>query len=1181
MRDFMEILRFELRLQCRSPIFVGLALLVFTIHLLTMAQVGIHISDNELLAYNSPHGIFLNELILNAFGLLPVMVFVVNAAVRDHALSTAEFFYSKPVPRLAFVLGRFSGGALCALLIGLAGLLGTLTGTFMPWLEANRVAAFAWQPYAVCFIALVAPNILVFCAFSFGVALLSRSTVLAFATAMSMVMLGLICNTLLVFFAPPWLEYLDPFGGVAIGEVSRFWSVAELNTLLPVAQLPANRLLWLGLGALALALTCWRFRLEFRPARAGSGSRREQPQAAPAVTTQQWRKSFEPRDTLAQLISQWRVDTRAVLLSPLFWITMALIVAGTIGEVKGHVAGIMHLPQYPTTGQMLGFFRFGLLQFVLIVIVFYSGLLIHREREHRLHEVLGASPYPDWVMLASKVLTLCLVLMLLLVASMLVSIGMQALAGQYRFELGVYLQGLLVNSGFYFCMLGVLACVLQTVMPGKWSGMALVATVVVALIALETSRFEHLLYGFRIPYVVYSDMNGFGHFLLPTYTLIAYWGVFCVLLAVAGHLLLPRGADTNFGARLRDAATRFTPALKVVTVAAGIAFALIGGWIYYNTNILNDYQTTDSRLQTRADYERRYASYKQLPAPAMTTMALEVDLYPQERRLISRGRVMLRNDQHEAIEKIVVSADPRLTLNSLEVQGGTSVLQDKAQGFYVFNLQRPLQPASAIEMTWTAARINRGFVNSGSDDRIVENGTFVDLLTLMPVPVYDEYRELTDSSERHKHGLPPAPRLPPLGDPTAMNSRGAGIDNRVTYSVVFSTDPDQLAVAPGKLKREWKHGGRRYFEYVMDTPVWPRVSFSSARYTVAHDRWNDIDLEVYYDAKHPWNVPIMLTTAKTALDYFSREFSPYPLSFFRIVEYPRYRKTAEAYPGTIPYSEDVGFLTNLSGWAPLDYATIHELAHHWWGGLASGARMQGRQILNETLAQYSTFMLFKQQKNPLWLRQILAATHDSYLDARSRESVAEQPVILTEDQGYISYNKAALAMFTLEELIGSDKMHQALRSYLDRFAMKPPPYPTSGDLVNELREVAGPEYQSLITDLFEKIMLYDVQMTAAAVKPVGDQFEVTMDITAQQFEADGIGHEAEVPLDTWFQVVVFPSSDEEQLAQTPLYQAFHRLHGGMQRLTVRVPKKPSAVGVDPFHLMIDKKPGNNIRELPR
>ena len=160
-------------------------------------------------------------------------------------------------------------------------------------------------------------------------------------------------------------------------------------------------------------------------------------------------------------------------------------------------------------------------------------------------------------------------------------------------------------------------------------------------------------------------------------------------------------------------------------------------------------------------------------------------------------------------------------------------------------------------------------------------------------------------------------------------------------------------------------------------PIRPRIFLSSARYQVARDNWNDVSTEVYYDAKHPWNVGAMQHTAKTALEYYSREFAPYMYPYFRIVEYPGYEDHAQAFPGTVPYTETVGFLTDLSSWAPLDLATAHELAHMWWGGLAYGARMQGRKILNEGLAEYSTLMLFKQQQNPLWLRQMLAERHDA------------------------------------------------------------------------------------------------------------------------------------------------------------------------------------------------------------
>ena len=1189
MRNFLDVLGFELRLQCRSPLFVGLCLLFFAIHLLTMAQAGINIVDNELIDYNSPSVIFRIEAMLNVFGLLPALIFVVSAATRDQALITTEFFYVTPVDRLGFLLGRLAGGTVCALLVALAGSLGMYAGTFMPWLTPERIAAFAWQPYVASYLLLVVPNLLVFSVFSFAVATFTRSAALSFAVALVMVVFALFFNGLVSVDSPDWLSMFDPFGALALQRAGRYWSLAELNRLQPLAFLPANRALWLSLAALVLTLTCWRFRLQLAAAGPQWFSkwfnrrfkqRSGKPQAVPTLSAQTWQCSFGGRATFAQFVSQWRMDLRAVLLSPLFWLVVVLTIVSTFSEISNSKSAVMKLPNHPMTSQMLTVMRISLLQFVLLVLVFYSALLMHREREHNLHELIGAAPYPDWLPLMSKVLTICAVLMLLQACSMLASIAWQALHGYYDFELGVYLQVLLVNNGFYFCMLGVLACVLQLLVPGKWSGMVLVVVALVGLLTLPLTRFDHLLYGFRIPFVQYTDMNGWGQFLQPVYTLIAYWSMFCVLLLVAGHLLIPRGAYSGIGARLREAGSRFTPAVRITAMAAAAVFVALGGWIFYNTNVLNDYQSKDSRARQQGEYERKYAAWKQQPTPTVTAIELAFDLYPAERRMSASGRVTLRNDQPAALTEVFITAPVGLVIDKLVVEGGTLTMEDRKQSVFLFTLSRPLQPGAETSMTWTATRANRGFLgNSLPDGDIVGNGTFIHAMSVVPVPFYVILRELTDNADRKRMHLPPVPRLPALGDPAWLGTLDNGIENRPEFSVVFSTDADQIAVAPGTLQREWEQAGRHYFQYRMETPTRPALPLVSARYEVARDHWNDVTIEIYYDAKHPWNVGTMMHTVKSAMQYFSREFAPYPLEFFRIAEYPGYEDHAQAHAGMITYTETVGFMVDLSGWAPLDYATIHELSHQWWGGLAYGARMQGRKILNEGLAEYSSWMLLKQEANQQWVRQVVSKVSGLYMNGRKAENVGELPVLLAEDQPYLTYAKSALVLFALQELIGADKVNLALRRYLDRFALKGPPFPMSRDLVDELRKVAGPEYQNFITDQWEKIMLYDVQMTGATVAQVGNEYEVSMDINARQFESDAVGNETEVPLDTWFQVVVFPDSDQERMAQTPLYQAEHRLRGGSQRITVRVPQKPGAAGVDPYHLMIDRSPQNNVRQL--
>ena len=48
----------------------------------------------------------------------------------------------------------------------------------------------------------------------------------------------------------------------------------------------------------------------------------------------------------------------------------------------------------------------------------------------------------------------------------------------------------------------------------------------------------------------------------------------------------------------------------------------------------------------------------------------------------------------------------------------------------------------------------------------------------------------------------------------------------------MGTDEDQVAVAPGALRRTWTEGGRRYFHYATDAPIGNEWAFFSADYAV-------------------------------------------------------------------------------------------------------------------------------------------------------------------------------------------------------------------------------------------------------------------------------------------------------------------------------------------------------------
>jgi ABC-2 type transport system permease protein len=1181
MRTFLDVFWFDVRLHLRAPLLHGLLFLSLAVHLLTLAQVGIHLTDSDLVAFNSPYLVARTELVLSLLGLLPAVIFVGSAIARDDERSTVELFYTTPAGDRPFVLGRLAAGLVCAVLVALAGLLGTAIGGFMPWINPDRLVAFEWQPYLATLFVIVLPGALISGALCFAVGSLTRSTSLAFLVAPAFVVVTLVLNNAGEAGGPEWLALADPSGILAVETTARFWTTADLNTRLPFNLLFPNRAIWTALAFALFGLVTRRLHLTL-PASgrsiAAPGPRRVRP-AAPSSDVP-LRGRFDWASRISQLIAHLRLDARFVLLSPVSAVLLTMAAIATVSEATSTTSLLLNLPLHPVTSQMLGFFRYALLQFVLLLIIFSAGALVHRDRDHRVADIVGAMPCPDWVPVLSKAIALWFGVLAVLFVSVASTVALQVMSGHLDLDLMIYAEGVIAYDGFYFCLLATLALVIQTLSATRWSGSALVILAFGVLLSLEPLGFEDLLYGFRVPVAVHTDFNGFGHFRTPAFILMAYWTAGAVLLLIVGTLFIARGPAQPLSERLREARRRLTRAVLYAAAIATTGFVAVGAWIFYNTHVLNAFTTTASRLEARAAYERQFGHYKDVPGFSMTRIDAEVHLYPEERRLTSRGTITLANGRASPLTDIIVSVDPRLRVDALVVEGGTLARRDETLGFYVFTLSAPLEPGDSVVMAWSAERVNRGFPNSNPDNDIVANGSYVEFWTIAPLPAYDEGREITDPVERQRHGLPPASSLPPQDDARALQTVGFGVNRRVDTRLVVSTARGQTAVAPGVPVRDWQSSGRRYFEYRSEEPIWPILMVASADYAVARARQGDVDIEVYYHPEHAWNVPVITDTAARALEYFSREFAPYPYSHFRVVEYPGYRTAARAFPGTIPYSERAGFLTDLSEWAHVDYTTLHELAHMWWGGMAAGARVQGREVLNETLAQYSTLMFFKGQEDPRWLSRVTALTLDAYLDGRSRDARAEQPLVLTDEQGNISYNKGPLVLFALQDLIGADKVHAALRSYLARFALQPAPFPTARDLLTELRAVTPPEYQDLLTDGFERIVLYDARVDAAiAVPDDSGEYVVTMDVTAQRFVSSGAGLETEAPLDAWFDVAVFADAAGADSPSAPLYRARHHLRSGPQRIQVRVSGRPGSAGVDPFHLMIDRVPGNNTKEV--
>src|SRR6202008_2386145 len=93
--------------------------------------------------------------------------------------------------------------------------------------------------------------------------------------------------------------------------------------------------------------------------------------------------------------------------------------------------------------------------------------------------------------------------------------------------------------------------------------------------------------------------------------------------------------------------------------------------------------------------------------------------------------------------------------------------------------------------------------------------------------------------------------LAPRGDPYYSQVNLFRPDSDwITYHTVVSTSGDQIAIAPGYLQIHWTQDGRNFYEYSMgSTDINNFFSYISGRYAIKHDKWENVNLEIYYEPR--------------------------------------------------------------------------------------------------------------------------------------------------------------------------------------------------------------------------------------------------------------------------------------------------------------------------------------------
>jgi len=789
-------------------------------------------------------------------------------------------------------------------------------------------------------------------------------------------------------------------------------------------------------------------------------------------------------------------------------------------------------------------------------------------------------------MTVPNILAIFVVLLSVNIAGMLTGLVYELISGARELGVVSYLTWFILPAAIDGLQLAVLAVFVQVLTPNKYAGWAILFVWFVAGIFLSNMGYSDPLYRFGGgPGVPLSDFVGQGSFWFGSAVFQFYWMCFAIILVVVAHMLWPRGTDLSLRVRLRRMGRYASAtALSIIAVAA-LAMAGTGAYAYYNIKVLNRYETSDDVEKYQADFERKYLKYENLPMPAVTHVTMNVQLYPKQRRLVTIGRYDLQNKTGVPIRDVHIrQGDRDARFMQLDIAGARLVSNDPKFGYRIYRFGRPLMPGGTAVLTWKSQIWHRGFPAGSPETDVIENGTFANNYDFAPIIGMDRNGLLQDRAKRRRQHLPPELRPAKLEDMSATARNYIHAD-WVMSDITLSTDADQTPIAPGNLVSDVTQGGRRTAHFVSPAPILNFFSIQSADYKVATREHNGIKLSVYYHAGHDWNIPKMLNAMGAALDYYRAHYGPYQFNYARIVEFPGYASFAQAFAGTMPYSESIGFNANTNDPTKIDFTTYvvsHEMSHQYWAHQVIGADMQGGTISSETLAQYSALMVMKHLYGPDKIRRFLKYELDAYLRNRANEAVEELPLERVENQQYIHYNKGSVVMYLLQQRLGEDAVDRALARFDAAWRFKGTPYLRSVDLINEFRkEAKTPQQQQLITDLFEKITLYDLKVTNAVTKKDATGWSTTLTVSADKFYADGKGNENKVALNEPIEVGLFTARPGlgEFSSKNVVVMGLQPIRSGVQKITLHTTAKPTFAGVDPYNFYVDRNSEDNVTNV--
>ncbi|WDE08758.1 hypothetical protein SG34_033195 [Thalassomonas viridans] len=1144
--------------------------------------------------------------------------FITRASTRDTEYRTQALVFASGVSKADFLLSRWFGGFIAGIFIYCGFLTGMIAGLYASaGQEINLLqvlASLGWSSLVFILPAMLLSSLLLF-----AVGLFSGSALLVYLLAAMMfftysllqVATGspVMANPFILSESLKWLfDLTEPVASANFFDQVKFWTLTERNQM----QISFTESLTLNRALVCLAILVFagaafyrfrmvitageptRFRFNFFTGKKGKTPGRNRGALSYANVNAQ-------HTPYAWIVACWAlcrreyaatIASKFFLLITLFW---SVLLAGEVISGFSYLESLDVKP-LPTTSVAINRFIADILpNFGALFLVLFSADMAWRDHRLNISDLIHVTPVSNGQRFLAKWLALAFIPLTFISLAIITSALVQISYGG-KPDLLLYLSLFYYLGAPLFCI-ATLCLFIHSLCGNKITAM-LTALAVMVLSQSSLGHYiglEHGLFKFANSSVLqHSELTGFSAVSDAFNGYISLWVSLSLMLALLSFALMTRGSDgqgiwqrLRRGDLLRQMRQTLGKPGLLLLVLAGLSTLLNAGHVYYQTNIIGYYQSSETRIKWRVGYEKAYARYRGMPSPDVVETSIEIALYPEQRRFVLSARYQIKNRTREPISEVLISTNKGVSYRNLVMGNATLSRYDAEYGQYLFTFDIPLRPGEQANFSFEAERRHNGYNGVIYDSFFTPEYIYFRDLRYMPFFGFSEHYTLKDDVKRKKYGLVPLPPQPRLEQAiTAAKGDFSGDYAWAKVETRISTSAEHIAVAPGELLSQSRANNRNYFHYQTRRPIRRVSAIISAKLNKSSEVVDGTLLEVYHSPEHQDFAREHLDAMAATLSYGNRHFSRYPARQLRLFEIPNtLGYSGYAMPQMMLVNENLGFSVDRSNGGAFDHLyrrTAHETAHQWWGHGLDGAQEEGHLMLVETLAVYTQARLLEQKYGKEYVYRLQQFAHDRYLFGRGQSLLEEKPLYRAEEN-HLIYSKGTLAMNALQARLGAGTVNRALRRLIKHHSYPDNPA-TSLDFINALTAIAGQEHSAFINKWLKQVVIDDWAIESTRLSQMPDKrFKLELCLANLGYIEGSGGEQAAITR--------FESVDVGIFTQEP--SAFYDKAADHRTLLVSSVKanrqpgchsyllneKPAFVQLDPYYQSIDHRRENNIAEL--